>query len=78
MTTLTTNGLVPDATFPTALYEAVHSKVVGKWSSHSLYDHYAGSWNALAYRFQGAAESGVEFSQSIALHGATPSPQERY
>ena len=78
MNTLTTNGLIPAQNFPVKPYEAVHSKVVRKWSAHELYDHYAGSWNALAYRFQGAANAGTAFNKSIAEFGATPTPLERY
>ena len=78
MRPLTTNGIVPASNFPVEAYEAVHSKVVKKWSAHQLYDHYAGSWNALAYRFQGATIAGAAFNQSITEFGTSPSPLERY
>ena len=78
MKPLTTNGLVPALAFPIAPYEAVQAKVSKKWSTHPLYDHYVGSWNALAYRFQGAIDAGSAFSKSISEFGASPSPIERY
>jgi hypothetical protein len=78
MKPLTTNGLITSSDFPITPYEAVHSKVVKKWSAHPLYDHYAGSWNALAYRFQAATNAGTILNQSLRDFGASPPPLERY
>jgi hypothetical protein len=78
MKPLITNGLIPVSNFPAERYEAVHSKVVGKWSTHPLYDHYAGAWNALAYRFQSAADAGNAVGQSFVEFGTSPTPFERY
>lgn len=78
MPALSTNGLVPALGFPVASYEAVHAKVNSKWSTHALYEHYAGAWNALAYRFQGAVNAGESLASSFATHGASPIPQERF
>ncbi len=75
---LTTNGLILDSNFPAQLYEEVQSKVRNSFSDHSLYDHYAGAWNALACRFQGAVNSGAAFSNSIAVFGTSPNPSVRF
>lgn len=75
---LTTNGLGAPLDFPAGPYEAVHAIVVSKWMSHALYEHYAGSWNAVAYRYVGANDAGQEFDLSLEEHGASPTPVERY
>lgn len=75
---LTTNGLIPAADFPREPYEAVHRLVVATWANHGLYEHYAGAWNAIAYRFHGAIQAGEEFDRSLAAEGPTPTPAARY
>lgn len=72
------NGLIPAADFPAQHYEAVHQRVVRAWGSHPLYEHYAGAWNAVAYRFHAAVDAGDNFQASIAKAGSTPTPEERY
>ena len=75
---LTTNGLTPAADFPSEPYEAVHRLVAATWADHELYEHYAGAWNAVAYRFHGAIHAGEEFDRSLAAEGSTPTPAQRY
>ena len=53
---LTTNGLNMPNIFPTISYEKIHKIVVLTQANHLLYDHYAGAWNALAYRFKAAID----------------------
>ncbi len=75
---LTTNGLVPTPDFPADSYEAIHRHVVSRWATHELYEHYAGAWNAVAYRFHSAMQACEEFVTSLDTHGSFPSPDERY
>jgi hypothetical protein len=75
---LTTNGLLPAEDFPVRPYESVHERVVSTWGKHKLYEHYAGAWNAVAYRFHAAVDAGDDFQASIVAAGATPSAEERY
>ena len=76
--TLSTNGLIPASEFPAALYEGVHEKVLSKWTGHAQYEHYAGAWNALAYRFHGAFDAADSFNDSLIKHGPSPEPPDRY
>lgn len=75
---LTTIGIVPASDFPTATYESVSARVAPKLQGGSLFEHYAGSWNALAHRFHGAIDDGERFSQSLAADGETPVPPKRH
>ena len=75
---LTANGLVPHDDFPLKPYEAVHAKVVAEWSAKPSYHHYAGAWNALAYRFHGSIDAGAKFQKSLRDFGAHPAPHQRY
>lgn len=75
---LTTNGLLMPPDFPVKAYESVHAAVVVTRGSDPQYDHYGGAWNAVAYRFLGAADSGDAFIASVKAHGTTPQPPERY
>lgn len=47
MSNLISNGLTPHADFPSEPYDAVHAKVVARWSTEPNYHQYAGAWNAL-------------------------------
>jgi hypothetical protein len=76
--TLSNNGLTAHEDFPVAPYEAVHERVVSKWSQDTNYPHYTAAWNALAYRFQSAADAGVKFQASLRSFGPNPGPQQRY
>lgn len=78
MSALTTNGLMPHSDFPAGPYESIHAAVVGKWSNGEFYTHFSGAWNALAYRFHGTVDAGVQFQQSLTTHGPHPAPLERY
>lgn len=51
--------------------------VVARWSTHPLYDHYSGAWNAVAYRYEDAVEAGQRFNSSIVEFGASPPFLER-
>ena len=78
MSTLTTNGLEVSPHFPTSEYESINSRVQKHWSTHNLYNHFSGSWNALAYRFHGTVHSGENFVASLKKYGTAPTPFERY
>ena len=75
---LTTNGLVPADDFPTRPYEAIHETVSHSWGSHVLYDHYAGAWNAVAYRFHAAVDAAGVFQASLLTAGSSPTAEGRY
>jgi hypothetical protein len=75
---LTTNGLVMPSDFPTAEYEFVHSRMEPlSRTANEIYAHFAGAWNAVAYRFMAMTEYERAFSDSIAVVGASPSPLHR-
>lgn len=75
---LKTNGLAVPRDFPTAPYEAVHEVVVQKCAQHDFYEHFSGSWNAVAYRFRASVDDGDAFVASLVAHGSAPKPEERY
>jgi hypothetical protein len=75
---LPTNGLLVPPDFPMAPYNSIYTRVVATRAQHALYEHHAGAWNALAYRFRSMVDTGQEFASSIARHGDSPLPQERY
>lgn len=76
--TLPTNGLTVPGDFPTIPYGLIYEAVVSKYAAHPLYEHYAGAWNALGYRFRACIDSGDAFASLIKTHGATPLPEDRY
>ena len=78
ITTLQTNGLVVPNDFPAVAYGEIHKLVVGSWSTHALYEHYAGAWNAVAYRFRALVDYGDTFIDSLKTYGTAPEPEERY
>ena len=75
---LPTNGLRVPEDFPVAPYNSIYRKVVATRAQHPLFEHHAGAWNALAYRFRSMVDTGQEFASSVADHGDSPSPAERY
>src|SRR5680860_162031 len=72
------NGLLVPADFPTAPYEVVLQVVESTQARHALYEHHAGAWNALAYRFRASVDCGDLFVTLLNTHGSAPEPQERY
>lgn len=78
MPTLSNNGLNAHQDFPATPYESVHVQVGSRWSQEASYFHYAGAWNALAYRFHGAVDAGVRFQKSLNDFGSHPAPRQRY
>lgn len=75
---LKSNGLVVPDDFPVGAYESVYRAIESKKAAHLLYEHYAGAWTALAYRFRAAMDYGEYFVALLKKHGATPPPEERY
>lgn len=75
---LKTNGLVVPRGFPVRPYEIVYQLVAERRGTDPLYEHHAGAWNALAYRYRTAVDSGDTFVDCITVHGATPPPEQRY
>jgi hypothetical protein len=74
---LSTNGLVMPPDFPVASYESVYSKAFGfVHSANEVYSHFAGAWNAVAYRFLALTEYEREFTSAIA--DRSPSPIARH
>lgn len=74
---LSTNGLKAVGGFPVDPYERVHALMASR-GSDPLYKHYAGAWNALAYRFRAAVDSAEQFATLLRQHGASPAPEARY
>lgn len=75
---LPTNGLLVPTDFPIAQYAFVHKIIEAAQAKHPLYEHYAGAWNALSYRFRAAVDYGNFLVESLKKHGSTPLPEERY
>src|SRR5207247_3301269 len=76
---LTTIGLLAPADFPHKAYEVVHERVKGKQDSHPIpWEHYAGGWNAVAYRFISSTEHDQAFTDSVRRYGNSPAPPHRY
>lgn len=76
--TLRSNGLHVPHDFPIVQYESIHGTIAANFGSNSLYEHYAGAWNALAYRYRAAVDHGNIFVKLFKVNGATPPPEERY
>lgn len=77
MAKLTINGLNMHNTFPVKYYENIHEIIVLLYRNNEFYEHYSGSWNALAYRYQAVIYHGEEFIKSLKMYGATPNPLNR-
>lgn len=75
---LSTNGLSVPSGFPFDEYESIHKFVSGKLAGHTSYEHFAGSWNAIAYRYCACIEHGDNFINSLSSHGPSPKPKDRY
>jgi hypothetical protein len=76
---LSTNGLIMPPDFPVEHYESVHKRVEGRArTSNDTYEHFAGAWNALAYRFLAVTEYQAAFTASLSIVGGSPTPDERY
>jgi hypothetical protein len=74
--TARTVGIEVPADFPAAGYNEFAEKIGPLQPKHpKAYRHYAGGWNAVAYRFTSATEYDEEFAKSI---GMASSPIERY
>lgn len=76
--TLQGNGLLAPIDFPTAPYEFIYNAMEKAQARHPLYDHHAGAWNALAYRFRAMVDSGEAFAALMNAHGSAPRAEERY
>ena len=70
--TLSTNGMVAPEAFPIVQYEAIYEKTLAQHGSHQCYDHFSGSWNALAYRFRASIDQDRQFADSLDAYGAEP------
>jgi hypothetical protein len=76
---LSTNGLIMPPDFPVEHYESVYKRLERHaHTSNGTYEHFAGAWNALAYRFLAVTEYEVAFTASLNVAGAGPTPDERY
>lgn len=65
--------------FPVVQYELIHKRAEprAKTSNH-VYEHFAGAWNAIAYRFLAATEYEGTFTASLAGAGSSPAPLVRF
>lgn len=69
---------VPD-NFPTAAFDAIAEMTHDTWVGRKrALKEFAGSRNAIVYRFLACAEHGEGFRSSLEAHGATPPPRLRY
>jgi hypothetical protein len=75
---LQTNGLRIPVDFPVAAYDRIYHVVERTHRQHALYEHHAGAWNALAYRFRAVIDNGDAFALSLRTHGPAPPAHERY
>jgi len=76
---VSTVGIVMPADFPVAPYHAIHARITTTIpTNHIAWPHYAGGWNALAYRFRACADHATAFTQSMKRAGKVPPPNERY
>ncbi len=76
--TLTTNGLIAPEGFPTIQYEKIHQRVSTTQKDNAFYQHFAGAWNGLSYRYRAALDHGDAFILSLQKHGTAPPPEQRY
>lgn len=72
------NGLEEPPDFPTAPYEAIYQVMEARHAGHTSYVHFAGAWNALAYRFRATTDCASAFTDQLKRFGASPEPAERY
>lgn len=72
------NGLIASDDFPVVPYESIYEIVVAKQAGHPAYEHFAGAWNALAYRYKATVDSGEALVASFKAYGLSPQPSERY
>lgn len=75
---LYTNGLVVPDDFPFVAYENICRTVENKKATHPFYEHHAGAWSGLAYRFRAALDCGDRLISLLNKYGAKPPPEERY
>lgn len=75
---LPTNGLTIPDDFPAAPYSEIHRLVVRGWAQHAYYEHHAGAWNAMAYRYRALVDHGDAFIASLDKFGTAPEPEQRY
>jgi hypothetical protein len=74
--TVDTVGIEVPADFPLEAYDEFHKKIAPLQPKYpEAYKHYAGGWNAVAYRFASCAEYDAEFTKSIQTSTV---PTERY
>jgi hypothetical protein len=63
--------------FPTEAYESVFSKSLEYvQSANDIYSHFAGAWNAVAYRFLAVADYECELISSLSQR--SPGPKIRH
>lgn len=77
MNPLKTNGLIIQ-NFPQNEYEIIHSILSSKYAERKEYEHFAGAWNAVAYRYKATIDHGNYFIKLLKQDGTTPPPEERY
>lgn len=75
---LSPNGLPAPSGFPVAPYESIYKTVSARIANQPSYEHFAGAWNAIVYRYCEAVDQKDAFVDSIVKHGSAPPPKERY
>jgi len=65
--------------FPVSHFEAVYEVVSRRAKTHAaLFEHFAGAWSAVSYRYVAMTEHGESFTKSIAPQRSDLSPRDRY
>ena len=74
-----TTGVDMPPGFPSAVVERVNAQVARQVGTESpAWTEFAGGWNGLTYRLVACRDAADEFSRSLADHGESPQPRERY
>ena len=78
-TKLTSIGIEPSEGFPTQAYEIIHSILTKYKDSHFIsWQQFAGSWNAVGYRYKTLTEHDEAFTNSIETFGVSVPQPQRY
>lgn len=78
MATLRATGSSMPPDFPAAVFDRVLERVAaGVPHTEYQWAHFGPAWNAIAYRFLGAAEADDSITASLVTHGTAPPPPER-
>jgi hypothetical protein len=77
MPVLSTTGSEVPWDFPAMAFDRVCARVANIPHTDYEWAHFGGAWNAIAYRFLGAAEADDALTASFTTHGSAPPPPHR-